>query len=77
MTASNSNHFDIAGHYSMMAEKEGLIGFSFTNGSSWVTATWSAGVRVMSNKPIAFAAPGCGRDSVVVDIATAAVRLQR
>ena len=73
MTASNSNHFDIAGHYSMMAEKEGLIGFSFTNGSSWVTATRSAGARVMSTNPIAFAAPGCGGDSVVVDMATAAV----
>ena len=73
VTARNSNHFGIAGHYSMMAEKEGLIGFSFTNGSSWVTATRSAGARVMSTNPIAFAAPGCGGDSVVEDMATAAV----
>ena len=63
VTARNSNHFGIAG----------LIGFSFTNGSSWVTATGSAGARVMSTNPIAFAAPGCGGDSVVVDMATAAV----
>ena len=73
VTAKNSNHFGIAGHYSMMAERQGLIGFSFTNGSSWVTATRSAGARVMSTNPIAFAAPGVEGDSVVVDMATAAV----
>ena len=42
----------------MMAEKVGLCGVSMTNGSPWVTATRSAGARVMSTNPISFTAPG-------------------
>ena len=73
VTAKNSNHYGIAGHYSMMAEREGLCGFSFTNGSPWVTATRSAGARVMSTNPISFTAPGQEGDSMVLDMATATV----
>ena len=73
VTASNSNHFGIAGHYSMMAQREGLLGLSFTNGSPWVTATRSAGARVMSTNPISFTAPGEAGDGLVLDMATATV----
>ena len=73
VTARNSNHYGIAGHYSMMAQREGLLGFSFTNGSPWVTATRSAGARVMSTNPISFTAPGEAGDGLVLDMATATV----
>ena len=73
VTARNSNHFGIAGHYSMMAEREGLLGLSFTNGSPWVTATRSAGARVMSTNPLSFTAPGEQGDSMVLDMATSCV----
>ena len=73
VTARNSNHFGIAGHYSMMAEREGLLGLSFTNGSPWVTATRSAGARVMSTNPLSFTAPGEQGDSLVLDMATSCV----
>ena len=73
VTAKNSNHFGIAGHYSMMAQQEGLLGFSFTNGSPWVTATRSKGARVMSTNPIAFTAAGQEGDGLVLDMATACV----
>ena len=33
VVAKGANHFSIAGHWSLMAEKEGLIGMSFTNTS--------------------------------------------
>ena len=61
------------GHYSMMAERAGMLGLSFTNGSPWVTATRSAGARVMSTNPISFTAPGTLGDSLVLDMATATV----
>ena len=57
----------------MMAENEGLCGLSFTNGSPWVTATRSAGARVMSTNPISFTAPGVQGDSMVLDMATSCV----
>ena len=73
VTARNSNHFGIAGHYSIMAQREGLLGLSFTNGSPWVTATRSRGARVMSTNPISFTAPGSGGDGLELDMATATV----
>ena len=73
VSVKGSNHFGIAGHYSMMAQREGLLGFSFTNGSPWVTATRSAGARVMSTNPISFTAPGEAGDGLVLDMATATV----
>jgi len=73
VTAKNSNHYGIAGHYAMMAEKVGLCGVSMTNGSPWVTATRSAGARVMSTNPISFTAPGKDGDSMVLDMATSCV----
>ena len=70
-----------------VAERAGLLGLSFTNGSPWVTATRSAGARVMSTNPVSFTAPATGQvtsywgyphistvqDSLVLDMATATV----
>ena len=33
VVANMTNHFSIAGHWALMAEKEGLIGMAFTNTS--------------------------------------------
>ena len=33
VVAKGANHFSIAGHWALMAEKEGLIGMAFTNTS--------------------------------------------
>ena len=57
----------------MMAERAGMLGLSFTTGSPWVTATRSAGARVMSTNPISFTAPATQGDGLVLDMATATV----
>jgi LDH2 family malate/lactate/ureidoglycolate dehydrogenase len=38
--AKGANHFSIAGHWALMAEKEGLIGMAFTNTSPKVSIIW-------------------------------------
>ena len=38
VVANMTNHFSIAGHWALMAEKEGLIGMAFTNTSPKVTS---------------------------------------
>ena len=74
VTARNSNHFGIAGHYSAMAERAGLLGMACTNGTPWVAATRSKGQRLLSTNPIAFSAPGEEQDSgLCLDMATSAV----
>jgi len=72
VTAKNSNHFGIAGHYTDMAEKQGLVGLACTNGTPWVAATRSRGQRVLSTNPIAFSAPG-KTSGMCLDMATSAV----
>jgi len=72
VTARNSNHFGIAGYYTAMAEKQGLVGLACTNGTPWVAATRSRGQRVLSTNPIAFSAPG-EKDGMCLDMATSAV----
>jgi LDH2 family malate/lactate/ureidoglycolate dehydrogenase len=68
----NSNHFGIAGYYTEMAAKQGLIGIALTN-------TAALGVPTLARKPafgtnpIAFAAPGEGRDMFSLDMATTTV----
>jgi LDH2 family malate/lactate/ureidoglycolate dehydrogenase len=73
VTARNSNHFGIAGHYSAMAERAGMVGLAFTNGTPWVAATRSRGQRLLSTNPIAFSAPGQAGDGLCLDMATSAV----
>jgi len=72
VTAKNSNHFGIAGHYTAMAEKQGFLGLAMTNGTPWVAATRSRGQRVLSTNPIAFSAPG-KTTGMCLDMATSAV----
>ena len=72
VTVRNSNHFGIAGYYSAMAEREGMVGIAMTNGTPWVAATRSRGQRLLSTNPIAFSAPGVD-SGICLDMATSAV----
>jgi len=52
----NSSHFGIAGYYTRMAAREGMIGMSFTNAHPSIAPTF--GVKpLLGTNPIAFSAP--------------------
>ena len=72
VVANRSNHYGIAGYYSMQALKENLIGISMTNTSPLVYPTRS-NVRTFGTNPLTLAAPGKNNDSFVLDMATSAV----
>ncbi|XP_076315044.1 uncharacterized protein LOC143227487 [Tachypleus tridentatus] len=72
VVAKGSNHYGIAGWYSMMACKEGLLGMSFTNTSPFVAPTRGK-KPVLGTNPITLAAPAKDGDSFVLDMATCAV----
>ena len=57
VSAKRSNHFGIAGHYSEMAAREGLLGMAFTNSPPLMVPT-RAKAPVLGTNPIACAAPG-------------------
>lgn len=72
--ARRSNHYGIAGYYTMLAEKEGLIGISMTNTSPLMSPTRSKEAALGTN-PLSLAAPANNGDSFVLDMATTAVAL--
>uniref|UniRef100_A0A336KKY3 CSON011745 protein n=1 Tax=Culicoides sonorensis TaxID=179676 RepID=A0A336KKY3_CULSO len=72
VVAKRSNHYGIAGYYSLRAEKQGLIGMSMTNTSPLMSPTRSKGAALGTN-PISVAAPANDGDSFVLDMATTAV----
>ncbi|KAJ8249086.1 hypothetical protein GJAV_G00231030 [Gymnothorax javanicus] len=74
VVANGSNHFGIAGYYSMQALKENMIGMSFTNTSPLVVPTRAKKCTLGTN-PISVAAPANDGDSFVLDMATSAVAL--
>ena len=68
----NSNHYGIAGWYSMRAAEGGLIGVSLTNTSPLVAPT-RARIPMLGTNPIALAAPA-GRFGVLsLDMATSTI----
>lgn len=69
-----SNHYGIAGWYTMKAVEQGLIGMSLTNTSPLVVPTRAREVTVGTN-PLSVAAPGKDGDSFVLDMATSSVAL--
>lgn len=69
---SGSNHYGIAGWYTMRAMNAGLIGMSGTNTSPLMTPTRSMEAGLGTN-PLSFAAPANDGDSFVLDMATTAV----
>ncbi|MDO4548349.1 MAG: Ldh family oxidoreductase [Clostridia bacterium] len=52
----NSNHYGIAGYYSLMAANEGLIGVSMTNTQGLVVPTFGK-KPIIGTDPIAFSVP--------------------
>jgi len=65
----NSNHFGIAGYYSMMALKHDMIGICLTNANPLVAPTFSVS-RMMGTNPIAVAMPASNHPPLVADFAT-------
>ncbi|XP_048462836.1 uncharacterized oxidoreductase YjmC-like [Rhincodon typus] len=74
VSAYGSNHYGIAGFYSMQALKHGLIGMTCTNTSPVVVPTRGKKCTLGTN-PISVAAPALNGDSFVLDMATSAVAL--
>jgi len=71
-TIRNSNHYGIAGYYSMMALKEGLIGISMTNAAPLVIPTFGKDA-VLGTNPISIAVPAKNEKPFVLDMATSTV----
>jgi L-2-hydroxycarboxylate dehydrogenase (NAD+) len=68
----NSNHFGIAGYYSMLALKHDMIGICLTNANPLVAPTFSIS-RMMGTNPIAVAIPADKQPPFVADFATTPV----
>ena len=68
----NSNHFGIAGHYSLMAVDEELIGISMTTTRPLVIPTWGI-EKVIGTNPIAIGAPIEDMPPFLLDMATSVV----
>lgn len=71
VTVRNSNHYGIAGYYSLMASNEGMIGISMTNSLAAIVPTH--GVKPMlGTNPIAFSLPATA-NPFLFDSATSVV----
>lgn len=65
----NSNHFGIAGYYSMMTLEHDMIGITMTNANPLVAPTFSIS-RLLGTNPIAVAIPARNQPPFVADFAT-------
>ncbi|GMT15599.1 hypothetical protein PFISCL1PPCAC_6896, partial [Pristionchus fissidentatus] len=74
VAAKGSNHFGIAGWYSMRAMKQGCMGLAFTNTSPLMYPTRAAKPALGTN-PISLAAAGKEGDAFVLDMATTTVAI--
>jgi L-2-hydroxycarboxylate dehydrogenase (NAD+) len=68
----NSNHFGIAGYYSMLAAKQNCIGISMTNTSACVSVTRGK-ERMLGTNPLAIAIPIDGKKFFLADFSTSSV----
>jgi len=68
----NSNHFGIAGYYSMMALEHNMIGISATNAKAVVLPTFGREAMLGTN-PISIAVPAGQERPFVLDMATSIV----
>jgi len=68
----DSNHYGIAGYYSMMALKHDLIGISLTNSKAYVVPTHGKNA-VLGTNPISIAIPAGKERPFVLDMATSTV----
>ncbi|KAJ3649959.1 hypothetical protein Zmor_021672 [Zophobas morio] len=72
VVVKESNHYGIAGKYSLQAMEQGLLGMSFTNTSPLMAPTRAKGSALGTN-PLSLGAPAANGDSFVLDMATTAV----
>src|SRR5688572_7416031 len=72
VTVRNSNHYGIAGYYSLMALEHNLIGVSMTNSGPLVVPTFGR-TSVLGTNPISLAAPAMKEKAFVLDMATSTV----
>ena len=68
----NSNHYGIAGYYSLMALEEDLIGVSLTNSAPLVVPTFAKDAVVGTN-PISIGVPADKQKPFLLDMATSTV----
>jgi LDH2 family malate/lactate/ureidoglycolate dehydrogenase len=68
----NSGHFGTAMYYTLMAAREGCIGFLTTN-TSTAMAPWGGRRKGVGNNPWSWAGPGGSHPPLVLDIANTAV----
>jgi len=73
VTVHNSNHYGIAGYYSLMASDAGFIGMSFTNTTPLVLHPCSKNSGISGSNPISFATPGSQKSRFSLDMATSTV----
>ena len=74
VSVKNTNHYGIAGFYSLQAVERDMIGFSMTTSSAVVAPLWGKR-RMLGTNPIAVAFPGTEgvNRPVVIDFATSVV----
>ncbi|KAH9499210.1 hypothetical protein Btru_004456 [Bulinus truncatus] len=72
VSAKGSNHFGIAGWYSIRAMQQGLIGMAFCNTSPNMVPTRAKKMTLGTN-PISVAAKGNNNEEFVLDMATTTV----
>ncbi|XP_060086126.1 uncharacterized oxidoreductase YjmC-like [Ylistrum balloti] len=72
VTVRGSNHFGIAGWYSLRATEQGLLGISMTNSDKVMIPT-RAKSRSLGTNPISMTAPGKDRDNFALDMACTTV----
>ncbi len=68
----NSNHYGIAGYYSLMALKEGMIGISLTNAAPLVVPTFGKNA-ILGTNPISVGFPSKDETDYLLDMATSTV----
>lgn len=74
VSVGNSNHYGIAGYYSLMALKHDLIGISLTNSDVYVVPTFGREVLLGTN-PISVTIPALKERPYVLDMSTAVATL--
>lgn len=71
-TVRNSNHYGIAGYYTLMALKAKMIGMSFTNSAPLVVPTFGKHALIGTN-PISVGVPAKNHRDYLLDMATSTV----
>ena len=72
VTVKRSNHYGIAGYYSQMILKEGLLGISMTNSAPLVVPTFGKEM-IFGTNPISLTAPANRNRPFFLDMATSVV----